>query len=76
MKKVLREIVEREVVKIYVCSFNEDTNHTVHFHLIPRYECETLTGPKLLLYRSKAKQIISPTEKQKIVQKLREELKK
>jgi len=76
MKKVLREIVGKEVVKIYICSFNEDSNFPVHFHLIPRYECETLKGDELLFYRSKAKQIISPAEKQKIVDKLREELRK
>lgn len=75
MKKVLREIVEREVEKIYVCSFNEDMNYTVHFHLVPRYEGDTLKGPELLC-RNKAGQVISPVEKQNIVQKLKEELKR
>jgi diadenosine tetraphosphate (Ap4A) HIT family hydrolase len=74
MKKVLREIVKKEVVKIYVCSFNESPHYSVHFHLISRYEYETLMGPELLDYRSKAMLVISPTEKQEIVDKLKEEL--
>lgn len=77
MKKVLREIVGKEVEKIYVCSFNEDPNCTVHFHVVPRYKGdETIRGPKLLAYRMDAKQVISPAEKQKIVDSLRKELEK
>lgn len=74
MKKVLKEISGREVSKIYLCSFNESTNYPVHFHLVPRYECETLKGPNLLFDRAKAKLMVSPHDADKIVQAIKEEL--
>jgi diadenosine tetraphosphate (Ap4A) HIT family hydrolase len=48
MKKVLKEVSGKEVQRIYLCSFNESPDYPVHFHLVPRYECETLKGPDLL----------------------------
>lgn len=74
MKKVLREIMGKEVVKIYLCSFNESSEYPVHFHLVPRYECETLRGPDLLFYRSKARQMLSPSDRDAIARGMRREL--
>jgi len=74
MKKVLKEVSGREVQKVYICSFNESEEHTVHFHLVPRYECETLMGPDLLFRRAKAKLTISPSDRDAIVSKMKKEL--
>ena len=74
MRKVLREVAGREVQKIYLCSFNESTEYPVHFHLVPRYECETLKGPNLLFRRAMAKLRVSPQERNKIVDAMKKEL--
>jgi diadenosine tetraphosphate (Ap4A) HIT family hydrolase len=74
MKNVLREFLGRETVKLYLCSFNESTNYPVHFHLVPRYECETLKGPDLLFYRSKASQIVPPSSRDLIVREMKKKL--
>jgi len=74
MKKVLKEVSGKEVQKVYICSFNESEEYTVHFHVIPRYEYETLMGPDLLFHRVKAKSIISPSDRDAIVSKMKKEL--
>ncbi len=74
MRDVLREFVGREVTKLYLCSFNESSEYSVHFHLVPRYECEKLMGPDLLFYRSKAKQTISPSDRDIIAREMRRKL--
>ena len=74
MKKVLKEVSGREVQRIYLCSFNESANYPVHFHLVPRYESETLRGGDLLFHRSQAKLMISPQERNKIVSAMKIEL--
>lgn len=74
MKKVLREISGKEVQKIYLCSFNESTKYPVHFHLVPRYENETLKGPNLLFHRANAKLMVTPQERDKIVRSMKKEL--
>lgn len=74
MKKVLQEVVGKKVVKIYLCSFNESPEFPVHFHLVPRYECEKLIGQDLLYFRSKAKQLISPSDRISIVLRMQKEL--
>jgi len=75
MRKVLRDVLGREAQKIYLCSFNESPNYPVHFHLVPRYECETLRGESLLFHRAQAKLMISSEERDKIVDALKKELK-
>lgn len=74
MKRVLRGVSGKEVQKIYLCSFNESKEYPVHFHLVPRYECETLKGPNLLFHRSKARLMVSPQERDKIVHAMKQEL--
>lgn len=73
MKKVLREVLGREVQKIYLCSFNESEKYPVHFHLVPRYKCGTLKGPSLLCSHATAKMMISPQDEEKIVLLMRRE---
>lgn len=75
MKQVLKKVLGREVQKIYLCSFNESPKYSVHFHLIPRYECETLKGESLLFYHAKAKLMIPPQARDKIVRGMKEKLK-
>lgn len=74
MKKVLREVTGEKVVRIYLCSFNESTEYPVHFHLVPRYDHDTLMGPDLLFFRGKARQMISPAVRDAIVRKMRNKL--
>jgi len=74
MKKVLKEVSGREVKRIYLCSFNESADYPVHFHLVPRYECETLRGDGLLFHRSQSKLMISHQERDKIVNAMKKEL--
>ncbi|MFX0093729.1 MAG: HIT family protein [Candidatus Hodarchaeota archaeon] len=73
MKKVLKEVSAREVQKIYICSFNESPEYKVHFHVIPRYEGETLMGEELLFRRASAKLMVSPSDRNAIVCKMKRE---
>lgn len=74
MKIVLSQVLQKEVHKIYLCSFNESKSYPVHFHLVPRYESDTLRGEELLFYRAKAKMIVSPFDRDRIVKEMRREL--
>ena len=74
MRKVLKEVSGRDVKRIYLCSFNESTDYPVHFHLVPRYECETLRGDDLLFHRAQEKSTISLQERDKIVNAMKKEL--
>ena len=74
MRKVLKEVSGREVKKIYLCSFNESTDYPVHFHLVPRYERETLRGDGLLSHRAQEKLMISRQQRDKIVNAIKKEL--
>lgn len=46
--KSMRKVLKEEVEKVYLCSFNEDPEWHLHFHLIPRYRSEKEKGPDLL----------------------------
>lgn len=74
MKMVLPNFMGRQTVRIYLCSFNESPDYPVHFHLVPRYECEPLKGEELLYYRHKAEQPISPSVREAIVREMKKEL--
>ena len=70
----MKEVSGRDVKRIYLCSFNESTDYPVHFHLVPRYECETLRGDDLLFHRAQEKSTISLQERDKIVNAMKKEL--
>ena len=74
MKRVLGQISGRKVQKVYLFSFNESKEYPVHFHLVPRYEGETLTGPDFLFFLSKAELMVSLQNEAKIVNGMKKEL--
>jgi len=74
MKRALKKVTGNQIEKIYLCSFNESEEHTVHFHLVPRYASDTLKGPTLLCENSAKKIAISPKMIKDIVNEMRKEL--
>lgn len=73
MKKVLEEIFQQKVEKIYICSFNEDENYNVHFHLVPRYQSQKQKrGPAMLINDERL--IMPPETIKSIVSKMKREL--
>jgi diadenosine tetraphosphate (Ap4A) HIT family hydrolase len=73
MKKVLRKVTDNEIEKIYLCSFNESRDYTVHFHLIPRYRTDKFVGPELLYDRSSNRITVSSELAENIVKEMRKE---